>query len=52
MLSRPGRDKGLVENLLKSPVTRARELLSRGVRSAINESKKVVYCGVRVDGGI
>ncbi len=25
---------------------------SRGVRNAINESKKVVNCGARVDGGI
>ncbi len=52
MLSRPRRDRGLVENLLKSPDTRARESLIRGVRNGINESKKAVNCGVRVDGGI
>ncbi len=41
-----------MENLLKSPVTRARESLSRGVRNAINESKKASTCGMPVDGGI
>ncbi len=52
MLSKQRREKGLVENLLKSPDTRARESLSRGVRNAINESKKAVNCGMFVDGGI
>ncbi len=40
----------LMENLLKSPDTSARESLGRGLRNAINESKKAVSCGVRVDG--
>ncbi len=51
-IHRPIRERGLVENLVKSPDTRARESLSRGVRNAINESEKAVNCGVRVDGGI
>ncbi len=41
-----------MENLLKSPDTRASESLSRDVRNVINESQEVVNCGVRVDGGI
>ncbi len=52
MLSVPRREKGLVENLLKSPDTRARESLSGGVRSAISESKKAVNCSMFVDEGI
>ncbi len=52
MLSIPRREKSLVENLLKSPDTRARESLSGCVINAINESKKAVNCGVCVDGGI
>ncbi len=52
MLSRPRKEKGLVENWLKCPDTRARESLSRSVRNAINESKVAVNCGVCVDEGI
>ncbi len=52
MLSRPRRGKCLVKNLLKSPDAGARESLNRGVRNAVNESKKAVNGCVRVDGGI
>ncbi len=51
-VARPRREKGLMENLLKSPDASARESLGRGLRNAINGLKKAVNCGVRVDGGI